>query len=207
MQTADSLQDALKQLGVVADDKQVSMLMTYLSLLNKWNQKHNLTRVLQQDQITWHLLDAASISHMCEGENILDVGSGAGIPGIPLSILLPNKRFVLVDNQQKKCIFLRYVINAISLDNVNCEHISVQHYQSKIKFNTILSRGFAQLTKFIDLCAHLLMPGGKFVAMKADISEHEISNIPTGYQIQSVKQLDVPGLKCRYAFIITKTTD
>lgn len=204
LSTIDRLQDELNNYGISANQTQIEQLLSYLTILNKWNETHNLTRISKGDQLNWHLLDAASVVKYCSGERILDVGSGCGIPGIPLSILLPNKKFVLIDNQNKKCIFLRYVINALGLDNVECIHLSVQNYQTAEKFNTILSRGFAQLTKFIQLCKHLLAEEGIFLAMKGELVEQEESCLPEGYVLQEKASLRVPGLRERFAIIVSK---
>lgn len=181
---------------------QQEKLLAYLTLLEKWNQKHNLTRIKKGDQFNLHVLDAASIAPFCHGDRILDVGSGAGIPGIPLSILLPNKKFVLIDNQSKKCIFLKYVINDLALDNVECINQSVQTYQVENKFDVIVSRAFAQIAKFVQLCEHLLAPEGIFLAMKGDISAIELSGIPEHFELRQKESLEVPGAMHRYAIVI-----
>ncbi|MGE4348472.1 MAG: 16S rRNA (guanine(527)-N(7))-methyltransferase RsmG [Candidatus Berkiella sp.] len=200
--TIENILYEIQNLGVAITHQQAEKIFSYFELLDKWNQKHNLTRIKKRDLLRWHLLDAVSVMPYCVGERILDVGTGAGIPGIILGILLSNKKFILIDNQSKKCIFLKYVINVLALDNVECIHQSVQNYHPDYKFNTIISRAFAQLAKFVQLCNHLLVSDGRFVAMKGDISEEELTNIPEGFELYEKAPLSVPGMSSRYAVVV-----
>lgn len=201
--TAD-LKRSLDAQGINALDSQIEKCLAYLTLLTQWNQKHNLTRIETGAQWNLHILDSLSILSLCSGERILDVGSGAGMPGIPLSIFLPDQHFYLLDSSQKKSIFIKYAANKLDLLNVTSVNSLVEQYNSDEKFNIILSRAFSSLNKFVECSSHLLAKNGKLIAMKGKVAEEPVDGIPDGFEIEEIVNLKVPGVASRHAVIISR---
>lgn len=180
-------------LGLSLSDKQHNQLLDYVLLLHKWNLRFNLTAVKEaQAMVSRHLLDSLSIGEYLWGDEIIDVGTGAGLPGIPLSIVYPHKQFILLDSNQKKQVFVSQAIKMLSLENVGCVCDTVQTYQSEQKFSTILTRAFAPLPKMITLTAHLCSNEGRFLAMMGK-AEQDVLSLPPGFCIERVVELNVPG--------------
>ncbi|MGD9592524.1 MAG: 16S rRNA (guanine(527)-N(7))-methyltransferase RsmG, partial [Candidatus Berkiella sp.] len=138
-----------------------------------------------------HLLDSLSIGAYLEGGRVIDVGTGAGLPGIPLAIMMPETSFFLLDSNHKKQVFVSQVAKSLSLKNVVCVHSEVKAYQPTEKFSTIVTRAFAPLAQMIDLTAHLLAPNGRFAAMMGKV-EQNIA-LPLGFELQHMVSLHVPG--------------
>lgn len=185
----------LKELKIESTLADREKLLAYLALLDKWNKRFNLTAVrVVQEMVGRHLLDSLSILPYLHGNRLIDVGTGAGLPGIPLSILQPSKAFFLLDSNQKKQIFVSHVVKSLSLVNVQCVTQPVQIYQPSEKFSTILTRAFAPLDRMLALTGHLLANEGCFLAMMGKISDENLV-LPTGYIMQEVVSLNVPGEK------------
>lgn len=199
------LERGLQELKIESTSLQREDWLAYLALLHKWNQRFNLTAVRDQEEMVGrHLLDSLSIQSYLYGDRLIDVGTGAGLPGIPLSILYPQKEFFLLDSNQKKQIFVSQVVKLLSLKNVQCVNQPVQIYQPSQKFSTILTRAFAPLARMITLTSHLLDKDGRFLAMMGKISEENL-HLPTGFDMQALIPLKVPGEKAdRHLAIITK---
>ncbi len=189
------LEKRLKELGLSTSHEQRQQLLTFVSLLHRWNQAFNLTAVREPLQmIDRHLIDSLSIApYLAEG-SFLDVGTGAGLPGIPLAVFYPERRFCLLDSNQKRQIFVSQTVKSLALQNVDCVCQPVQTYQAAQKFSTILTRAFAPLNEMIRLCAHLLSREGRFFAMMGKASE-ELLGLPPGYQVEHLIKLTVPGEK------------
>lgn len=188
-----SLKEGLRQLSFPVSEQQYALLAEYIALLQKWNTRMNLIARGDVPKIAQrHLLDSLAIAPFIQGERIIDVGTGAGFPGIPLSILLPAKSFFLLDSNQKRQIFVNHVVKALSLSNAECLSTRVEAYQPTEKFSTILTRAFAPLAEMLPLTAHLLMPGGCWLAMLG--KRQMVEQIPSsGYQLKQVVSLHVPG--------------
>lgn len=186
------LEDGLQALGIASDPFQIEKLLAYLALLHRWNQCFNLTALhTPLDMVSRHVLDSAAILPYLNGERIIDVGTGAGLPGIPLSILCPEKLFFLLDSNQKKQVFVLNAVNKLFLSNVKCITSSVQIYQPEKKFSTIVSRAFASLPKMLSLTHHLVAEGGCFLAMLGKLPEK--ADLPAPFFIESMVELKVPG--------------
>lgn len=187
------LEAGLDNLNIALTSAQLEQLLAYVALLHKWNQRFNLTAVRSpQAMITRHLLDSLAILPYLRGDRLCDVGTGAGLPGVPLSIASPENSFCLLDSNHKKQVFVSQVVKSLGLKNVECCWSMVETYQPIQKFSTILTRAFAPLARMIQLTAHLLAPGGQFVAMMGKALPEELV-LPPAFQLEQRIMLQVPG--------------
>lgn len=184
--------------GLVAMDLDLSLatqqrLLTYLSLLAKWNKVFNLTAVRDRSHmVTRQLLDSLSILPMIKGKRVLDVGAGGGLPGIPLAITDPDRHYYVLDSNGKKTRFLTQVKMEMHLDNVSVVHERIEDYVPAQLFDTVVSRAFSSLPAFVGGSAEVLRPDGQWLAMKGKTPEQEISALSTEFSAE-VKDLLVPG--------------
>lgn len=177
------------------DNAQQDQLMRYVALLHKWNRVYNLTAVREVGRmVSHHLLDSLAILPHVEATNVLDVGTGAGLPGIPLAIARPQLPVTLLDSIQKKTAFLQQAIGELGLKNASVVCDRVEQWQSPQRFDVIVSRAFAELADFVRQASHLLAPGGVFLAMKGVYPAEEIERLPAGFRVQKIVKLDVSGL-------------
>lgn len=180
-------------LGVSAD--QQKKLLHYIALLHKWNRAFNLTSVRDPlEMIPRHLLDSLAVSAYLQGEHILDVGTGPGLPGIPLAILHPGRRFTLLDSNGKKTRFVRQAALELGLDNVEVVQSRVEDYRAAEGFHCILTRAFAALPEIVKLTQHLLAEDGRLLAMKGRYPDEELAGLdPTHWELE-VATLKVPAI-------------
>ena len=187
--------DALRLgLPAAAADK----LLAYLDLLAKWNRTYNLTAIRDPNQaVSHHLLDSlAVVPHLADRPGALaDIGSGGGLPGIPIAIAEPGRKVTLNDVSQKKSAFLRQAVIELGLPNANVHVGRVEAWQPAERFAVVVSRGFASLANFIGACRHLVAPGGALAAMKGAYPEAELAEIPEGCECRDVRRLEVPHLQ------------
>lgn len=194
------------QLPFVVSDQQHQKLWQYLEALQKWNQAFNLTAIRDKKKmITHHLMDSLAVAPFVTSELIADVGTGAGLPGIPLAILFPEKSFHLVDSNVKKTRFVTQVAHQLLLKNVEVHHQRVE--QLGIKVDQVISRAFASLADFINVTEHLLKDGGEFLAMKGKIPQTEIDLLPSDTFLVATEVIEVPGLDAERHLIHIKTKD
>lgn len=192
--TRPHLEAGLSQLGL-SRPHLADRLLAYLELLVKWNRAFNLTAVREPgEMVRRHLLDSLAILPWVEGERLLDVGSGAGLPGIPLAIARPRLHVVLLDSNGKKARFLRQAKLELGLDNVDVVEARVESCAPDKPFDLISSRAFAQLDEFLALTGPLLAPGGRWLAMKGRLDENELAAVDSGQFIVRPHRLTVPGL-------------
>ena len=198
-----TLADGLSQLGLDLPADAQQQLLAFRDLLLKWNKTYNLTALRDPDQaISHHLLDSLAIlPHVGEGP-LLDVGSGGGLPGIPLAIARPQLPVRMVDTVQKKASFLQQVAIQLGLKNVAVDHARVEEMTGQ--YAQISSRAFAELTTFIELTRHLLRPGGRWLAMKGVRPDEEIATLPADIIVESIIPLHVPGLAAERHLILLK---
>lgn len=197
------LADGLREMGVQLDETRQRLLLEYLGLLFKWNRAFNLTAVRDPAiAVSRQLLDSLAILPLVQGPRLLDVGSGAGLPGIPLAIARPGWQLVVLDSNSKKTRFLNQVKLELGLENLEVVHGRVEQYRDSGGFHTITSRAFSALPRLIELSRHLLAPEGRWVAMKGKVPEKELEEIADELPVEVVA-LDVPGEKGeRHAVIV-----
>ncbi|EED31965.1 methyltransferase GidB [gamma proteobacterium NOR5-3] len=191
----DRLSDGLHSLGLKIGTAQQQLLLDYLKLLSRWNKTYNLTAVRdERAMVTRHLLDSLAVYPHLQGQRLIDVGTGAGLPGIPLAIALPNLHFTLLDSNGKKTRFLVHAVSELGLSNVDVVKSRVSDYVPAQGFDVVLSRAFASLGDMISSCQHLLSPAGEFLAMKGQHPDEELQRIESAaFQVSTV-DLQVPGL-------------
>ena len=195
-----ALRQGAQALGLALSEQQCGRLLDYQALLGKWNKVYNLTAVRDPSQMmTHHLLDSlAAVSAFTGARQVLDVGAGGGLPGIVLAIWAaeaePGMHITLVDTVQKKTAFLTQVKAQLQLNNVTVLHARVEQLPIEQQYDVITSRAFAELKDFVDWSNHLLLAGGKFIALKGVMPQQEIERLPTGWAVTAVQALQVPGL-------------
>jgi 16S rRNA (guanine527-N7)-methyltransferase len=199
----NALATGLAGLGLKLPEEAQIRLLAFRDLLLKWNKTYNLTALRDPAQaISHHLLDSLAIlPHIADG-NLLDVGSGGGLPGIPLAIARPELSVSMVDTVQKKTTFLQQVVIELGLKNVTVHHARVEEMQGQ--FAQISSRAFAELGLFISLTRHLLAPGGRWLAMKGVRPDEELKALPADIAVEAIIPLTVPGLDAERHLIILK---
>ena len=194
------LEQGLKEMNISLPEDGVSRLLDFLRMLVKWNRVYNLSSISDPEQmVRLHLLDSLSVLPFLQGTRCIDVGTGAGLPGIPLAIARPDMRFALLDSNSKKTRFIRQVCIELGLKNVLPVHERIEDYQSEDKFDTVTARAFARLPDMLTKTRHLLTSGGKLLAMKSketDALERE------DFQFNSVQSLVIPGLEATRNLVI-----
>ncbi|WP_286263817.1 16S rRNA (guanine(527)-N(7))-methyltransferase RsmG [Thalassotalea atypica] len=175
---------------------QIEQLILYVELLNKWNKTYNLTSVRDpQDMLVKHIMDSLVVGNYLKGNNFIDVGTGPGLPGIPLSILYPERNFVLLDSLGKRITFLREVIYQLKLKNVTPVQSRVEQYIPEQPFDGVLSRAFSSLEDMVNWCKHLVeVENGRFFALKGQFPKDEIAAMPSDIVVVDSVSLKVPEL-------------
>lgn len=196
MSTTTTLADGLTRLNLALVPETQQKLLDYMALVQKWSKVYNLTAVRDTDKmLTHHLLDSiAVVSHVMTAKTILDVGSGAGLPGIPLALALPHVQVTLLDSNHKKAAFLNQAVIELKLGNAEVVCERVEKYQSKQKFSFVISRAFSDLPEFVAMAGSLVAPGGALLAMKGVQPIEEIAQLKGGFILSGVTPLTVPGL-------------
>jgi 16S rRNA (guanine527-N7)-methyltransferase len=204
MKQAESLlRQGLADLPLDASESQVQLLLSFLRLLLKWNRVYNLTAIDRpEEMVGLHLLDSLAVLPYLGGERILDVGTGAGLPGIPLALFEPDRQFVLLDSNVKKTRFVTQAAIELGLRNVRVEHARIEQYQPAVGFDPVICRAYAALPEIVRQTRRLLKPGGRILALKGKLEESEIAPI-AGAEMQAFR-LDVPGVEAeRHVVAIT----
>lgn len=197
------LSTGLKQLGVSLSLKTQSQLIHYLELLQQWNKTYNLTAISDMPtMVTHHLLDSLSIMSCVKGDRVLDVGTGAGLPGIPLALAYPNKQWVLLDSRGKKIQFLSHVKQQLGLSNVTIVESRVEKYQDTRGFDNIVVRAVADLATIWKLTQHLLTKEGRVLAMKGQYPSEELVKLSQESARIQTQPLAVPGLDAKRCIVI-----
>jgi len=188
------LREGLAEMQLSLSDEQQQKLLAFLALLNKWNKAYNLTAVRNEgEMVSRQLLDSLSILPWITTDQLLDVGAGGGLPGIPLAIVFPEKRFTLLDSNGKKTRFLNQCVLELGLDNVEVIHGRAEDCRPEQPFSQISSRAFTALDNLVGWCGGLLANGGSFLAMKGQYPDDEVAALPAGWQVSSSHSLKVPG--------------
>ena len=195
-QHAQELIQGAQQLNVILSEQQQQQLLQYLGLLIKWNKAYNLTAVRNPDEmVSRHLLDSLSVVESVQkhGDHWLDVGSGGGMPGVPLAIMFPERKFTLLDSNGKKTRFLTQVKLELKLDNLEVIHSRVEAYTPSQAFSGIISRAFSSLEDFINWTRHLGDQHTCWLAMKGVHPDDELQALPEDFRLESCQILKVPG--------------
>ncbi|EGQ8391143.1 TPA: 16S rRNA (guanine(527)-N(7))-methyltransferase RsmG [Vibrio cholerae] len=190
--------DALiSKTSLTVTEQQREQLVGYVQLLNKWNKAYNLTSVRDpMEMLVKHILDSLVVSPHLVGERFIDVGTGPGLPGIPLAIMHPDKEFVLLDSLGKRIRFLKQVIHDLKINNVLPVQSRVEEFDPESGFDGVLSRAFASMTDMVNWCQHLPKPnGGVFLALKGVRPDDEITLLPEWCSVTDIKALQVPELE------------
>jgi len=195
-QLADILEAGMQNMGVDYTSLQRDQLLAYLKLLISWNKAYNLTAIRDPAQmIALHLLDSLTVLPHVTGEHLIDVGTGAGLPGIPLAIIYPDKQFTLLDSNGKKTRFLFQVRCHLGLTNVTEIQSRVEQHQPRECYDAVLSRAFTSIADMVDKCHHLLAAQGVFLAMKGKFPQSELSEVAKDYKVETSHTLQVPGVE------------
>jgi len=191
------LESGLSALNLPHTPEQTEQLLAFIKLIAKWNKAYNLTAVRNnEDMARLHILDSLAILPHIEGKRVIDIGTGAGLPGIPLAIFMPEVEFVLLDSNAKKTRFVQQVILELKLKNVSVLHSRVEDYQPELGFDTVTMRAFASLPDIMKLTAHLLSADGVLLAMKGQIPEVELAEIDCDTTLIPIHVPEVEAERC-----------
>ena len=200
------LRQGIDQMGLSLADSALTCLLDYQQLLELWNAAYNLTAVRDPgEMITRHLLDSLAILPYVRGATLADLGTGPGLPGIPLAIADPNREVLLVDSNGKKVRFLREAIRTLKLERVTATQARVETVSGQ--FDCITARAFASLADMLTWGGHLLAPGGVWLAMKGRVLDAELDALPPGFSVSAIHALTVPGLDAeRHLVVVARAT-
>jgi 16S rRNA (guanine527-N7)-methyltransferase len=200
------LEKGLQQLGVSLPANDRQRLLAFVRLLAKWNAAYNLTAVRDpEEMIARHLFDSLVLLPFLQGPRVLDIGTGPGLPGIPLAIARPDYSFTLLDANAKKTRFVTQAVGELDLKNVGVVQSRVENYRPVEKFDTLVARAFSSIADMLNSARHLCAPDGRFLAMKGVYPEAELAAIPADYAISEVAALQVPDLDAaRHLVILTQ---
>ncbi|EBD9554232.1 16S rRNA (guanine(527)-N(7))-methyltransferase RsmG, partial [Salmonella enterica] len=192
----NKLSRLLDEAGISLTDHQKTQLVAYVDMLHKWNKAYNLTSVRDPaEMVVRHILDSIVVAPYLQGQRFIDVGTGPGLPGIPLAIVLPDAHFTLLDSLGKRVRFLRQVQHELKLENITPVQSRVEAYPSEPPFDGVISRAFASLNDMVSWCHHLPGEKGRFYALKGQLPEDEIASLPDDFSVESVEKLRVPQLE------------
>ena len=202
------LQGGLDELGLALPEGAQEKFLAYLDLLAKWNKTYNLTAIRDPDKmISHHLLDSLAVLPHLPAGLLADIGSGGGLPGIPLAIAQPARRVTLNDANHKKAAFLQQAVIELKLTNAQVHVGRVQAWRPAQRFACVITRGFAELADFISACRHLLAPGGVLAAMKGVFPRAELERVPAGAECRDVRRLQVPLLEAERHLVLCRCQD
>ncbi len=195
MSLAGELKSGIAALGLEVPADASQRMLKYLELVGKWNKTYNLTAIREQDRmLTHHLLDSLAVLPHVKGPRVLDVGSGAGFPGIPLALARPDCHFTLLDSSHKKTAFMRQAVIELKLTNVELVCARVENWTDSKPFDAVISRAFSDLPEFLTLSGRLCAGNGVVIAMKGMYPHDELAQIPANFWLREVVSLRVPGL-------------
>ena len=195
MKLAAGLEQGVIALGVTLPPAAHAQLLAYLDLLHKWNAAYNLTAVRGKARmLTHHVLDSLAVVPHLPGRNWVDVGSGGGLPGIPVAVARPDASVTLVDSSHKKTAFLEQAVIELGLTNVTVVRTRIEEWQPAQRFDPVISRALSDLPEFLTLAGRLCAPDGVIAAMKGVYPHEELAQLPAAYRLRRVVALEVPGL-------------
>jgi 16S rRNA (guanine527-N7)-methyltransferase len=199
MSLEDQIAEGLAAMGLDLPASAQAKLGAHLELIAKWNRIHNLTAVRETAQmVVLHALDSLSVLPHLEGaKTVVDVGTGPGLPGIPVAIARPDAHVTLLDSSHKKCAFLQQAKSELALSNVDIVCDRVEQWKPAERFDAVVSRAFSELADFVTQAQHLVAPGGKLIAMKGVYPFDEIARVPATHRVAQVVELHIPTLDAK----------
>jgi len=200
------LKGLVAQTDLSLSEHQLQQLVAYVQLLDKWNSAYNLTSVRDpKEMLVKHIMDSLVVAPFVQGNRIIDVGTGPGLPGVPLAIALPEKKFTLLDSLGKRIRFLNQVKMQLKLDNIEPVQSRVEDHDPQAGYDSVLSRAFASMTDMVNWCQHLPALSGQFLAMKGALVQEEIAALPNFVKVVGSHPLSVPTLNAeRYLVVLEK---
>lgn len=203
----EKLKTLLKQTALCITEQQQNQLVKLVLLLHKWNKAYNLTSVRDpMEMLVKHVMDSIVVSPYLQGHKFIDVGTGPGLPGLPLAIINPDKHFVLLDSLGKRISFIRNAVRELQLTNVESVLSRVEEYTPSQRFDGVLSRAFTSLKNMTDWCKHLPAPNGLFYALKGIYNRQEAIELESKFQINEVIKLNIPDLIGERHLVLLKRT-
>jgi 16S rRNA (guanine527-N7)-methyltransferase len=201
--SSDGLSEGIAELALAIDPARVRLFSNYMELIAKWNKVYNLTAIRDPGRmVVEHVLDSLAILPWVTGSQVLDIGSGAGLPGIPLAIARPQWSVTLIDSSHKKATFLRQAVIDLALENVDVVCERVEQFHPGKRFDTVVSRAFAETQHFARVAAPRIGNDGVIVAMKGLYPDEELAQLPNDVRLREVIELRVPGLPAKRTLII-----
>lgn len=189
------LNNLLNEAKISLAEEQKQQLIAYVNMLDKWNNAYNLTSVRNPaEMVVRHIMDSVVVAPYLHGQRFIDVGTGPGLPGIPLAIVMPEAHFTLLDSLGKRVRFLRQVQHELKLTNVEPVQSRVEAFSAEPGFDGVISRAFASLEDMLSWCHHLPTPEGHFYALKGMRADEEIAALPAGFKVIDAVRLHVPEL-------------
>jgi 16S rRNA (guanine527-N7)-methyltransferase len=202
----NKLNRLLDSAGITLPENQKQQLVGYVELLHKWNKAYNLTSVRRpEEMLVRHILDSIVVEPHLQGSRFIDVGTGPGLPGIPLAIVRPDSHFTLLDSLGKRVRFLRQVQHELHLENITPVQSRVEEFPAEPPFDGVISRAFASLTDMVTWCKHLPAENGRFYALKGLRPDDEIAVLPANFSVEDVIRLQVPELDGERHLVMIKT--
>lgn len=203
MTLGSALADGLAALDLLLPADTHAKLLAYLALIEKWNRVYNLTAVRSREKmLAHHVLDSLAVAPHLSGNSIVDVGSGAGLPGIPLALARPQAKVTLLESNHKKSAFLRQAVIELALTNVELVNSRVETWDPPRRYDVVISRAFSDLAEFVSLAGRLCGIGGLLAAMKGVHPYEELAQVPAGYRVKNIIALDVPGLSAERHLVL-----
>jgi 16S rRNA (guanine527-N7)-methyltransferase len=191
------LETGLDTLHIARTEAHIGRLLAFLKLIEKWNKAYNLTAIRAiEDMARLHLLDSLAVLPYIKGKRVIDIGTGAGLPGIPLAIFLPETQFTLLDSNAKKTRFVQQAVLELKLSNVDVRHSRVEAFYPEQKFDTIITRAFAALPVIMQTTSHLLSDQGVLLAMKGQNPRDELAEVKVKSSLVSIKTPGVEAERC-----------
>jgi 16S rRNA (guanine527-N7)-methyltransferase len=190
------LQNCLKKCELIVTEEQQLQLIRYVLMMHKWNKTYNLTSVREPRQmVIKHIVDSIVVAPFLDKVHYIDVGTGPGLPGIPLAIMCPDKQFILLDSLGKRVRFMKQVAYELKIDNIQPIQSRVEDFKPDVEIDGVLSRAFASLKDMLHWCQHLVDSHGVFLALKGQLTTQELDELPLGFILQETIKLDVPDLE------------
>ncbi|MEJ5114219.1 16S rRNA (guanine(527)-N(7))-methyltransferase RsmG [Erwinia billingiae] len=203
----NKLTSLLKAATISLSDQQKNQLVGYVEMLHKWNKAYNLTSVRDPEQmLIRHIMDSIVVEPHLQGSRFIDVGTGPGLPGVPLAIVRPDAHFILLDSLGKRIRFLKQVQHELKLVNIEPVQSRVEDFPAEPPFDGVISRAFASLNDMLNWCHHLPGEKGQFYALKGVVPDDELATLPAGFAVDRVVKLAVPQLEGERHLIVVNVT-